>query len=472
MMRMRRRWITLDGQLPFNQVKNQDRILDISWGITGRSLIAGLLCLQLGCTTMAGPKDVNDPIVNGISISDTSEELSIVPASQEEETQPDEVAKPIVQTSAEEVISAPNEPSFTERGQELLQKFTGQNAPSENNAKDLYRDADKAFRDAAKQSRESSVSQFKKAAELFEAAGDAAPGSALQQDAMFMQGESLFFADQLVEASDAYENLQKSFPRNRHIDKVASRLFSISRYWIDIAKTEQGKWIPINLTDPSRPRLDLDGHAIRVLDQIRYDDPTGRLADDATMAAAAEYIRQEKYQEADEFLTDLRETFPDSEHLFLAHLMGTNVKLKNYRGTKYSGLDLEEAEELVQKTRQRFPDKLASNENDFGQRLEQSAAKIAFYQAERLRYRAQYREKRKEFGAARYYYQLLLTRFPDTPHAEVARERLAATEKKPRLPAQRLSWLTTIFPDSTAPEAPLELNSAPTGESSTSTILR
>jgi hypothetical protein len=169
----------------------------------------------------------------------------------------------------------------------------------------------------------------------------------------------------------------------------------------------------------------------------------------------------------------LRETFSDSEHLFIAHMLGITVKLQTYRGPKYSGLALEEAEKLVEQTRQRFPDKLASTEDDFGQRLEQSAAKIAFLQAERLRYRAEYREKRKEFGAARYYYNQLLTKYPETPHADNARERLEATDKKPRKPAQRLSWLTTIFPDSTAHEAPLELNRpAEGGSESGKTLLR
>ena len=36
-----------------------------------------------------------------------------------------------------------------------------------------------------------------------------------------------------------------------------------------------------------------------------------------------------------------------------------------------------------------------------------------------------YREKRKEYAAARYYYNLLLQRYPDTPHSDTARERLA-----------------------------------------------
>ena len=164
-----------------------------------------------------------------------------------------------------------------------------------------------------------------------------------------------FFANRLTHAAKVYEKLQKEYPRNRHNDRISARLFSISKYWIDTVKANEDKWFTLNLTDPKRPRLDADGHAIRVLDQIRYDDPTGRLADDATMAAAAEHIRQGHFEKADEFLTDLRETFTDSDHLFLAHLLGLKCKLEVYAGPEYSGLVLDEAEKLVKQNETTFP---------------------------------------------------------------------------------------------------------------------
>ncbi len=282
-----------------------------------------------------------------------------------------------------------------------------------------------------------------------------------------MQGESLFFADRLIDATDVYEKLQKEFPRNRHVDRVAARLFSISRYWIETVKADENSWFKINLTDPKRPRLDTDGHAIRVLDQIRYDDPTGRLADDATMAAAAEYIRQQKFEEADEFLTDLRETFSDSEHLFLAHLLGIQCKLETYAGPGYSGLVLEEARNTRRPDASAIPGQTRRPQVRRHGRASSSEDRLP--RAERLAYRADYREKRKEYGAARYYYHLLLEKYPDTPHADTARKRLAEIEQFPAIPTQRLSWLTTIFPD-TKRSKPLETN-LPTTEKP-KTILR
>jgi outer membrane protein assembly factor BamD (BamD/ComL family) len=342
---------------------------------------------------------------------------------------------------------------------------TGKEQEDRNLAKDFYSEGDRLFRGASGQPAEQRKKTFKAAGKQFRKAAEAAPGSALEQDALFMQAESLFFSDQLTLATDTYQKLQKEFPRNRHNDRVAARLFSISRYWIDTVKADDGGWMKINLTDSSRPRIDTDGHAIRVLDQIRYDDPTGRLADDATMAAAAEYIRQEKFEEADEFLTDLRETFSDSEHLFLAHLLGIRVKLEVYAGPNYSGLVLEEAETLVRQTRQRFPEKMA--EERYGEMVARASAEIQYHRAEREADRSSYHEKQNEYGAARFHYEVLLRDYPDTPQAENARERLKATEGLPARPTRRLSWMTKIFPES-RPRKPLEMTFTDDPETATS----
>jgi TolA-binding protein len=398
---------------------------DPGQGATWCLIVAvGLLAIT-GCRTFAAPQDLVSSPPAGVSPSSATD-------------------NPVVQVSGESTTETVTE-SAKKTGTQLFNFVSGREQENVSRARELYQEGDALFRQASSQPRDQAVDTYREAAKLFQRTGEAAPETALEQDALFMQGESLFFADRFTEATDVYEKLQKRFPRNRHIDRVAGRLFSISRYWIQTAEAKEGSWFPINLTDPKLPRLDVDGHAIRVLDQIRYDDPTGRLADDATMAAAAEFIRQQDFERADEFLTDLRETFSDSEHLFLAHMLGIRCKLETYAGPAYSGLVLEEAEDLVKKTRQRFPDKM--QEKQYGDIVARAAAEIAFKRAERLVYRASYREKRKEFGSARFYYQQLVEQFPETPQADTARERLEQIAELPAVPKQRLSWLTTIFAD-------------------------
>ncbi|OYP37548.1 hypothetical protein CGZ80_05085 [Rhodopirellula sp. MGV] len=334
----------------------------------------------------------------------------------------------------------------------LVGFVTGKTTEDLSKAKELYREADGIFREAMNAPEEERADEFVRAAKLFKKATKEAPGSAIHQDALFMQGESYFFADDLNNARDAFENLQKEFPRNRHTDRAASRLFSISKYWIDIDKSGNESWYTLNFFDDKRPMRDAASHAVRVLDQIRYDDPTGKLADDATMAAAAEYIRRKDYERADEFLTDLRETFSDSDHLFLAHLLGIRCKLEVYAGPLYSERMLEEADSLVKQTRRRFPDKL--KEQKYADMVARAAAEIDYHKAEKLAFRAGIREKQHEYGAASELYRKLLRDHPSAPQAEQARTTLAQIEDLPTSPDRPLAFMTKVFP-SAKQSAPL-----------------
>ena len=312
-------------------------------------------------------------------------------------------------------------------------------------AKEHYLAGDKLFKEASAGPREDKRKQFVNAGKQFRKAVKAHPRSAIAQDAQFMEAESYFFADHLAAAEKAYGLLQKQFPNSRHNDRAAARQFAIAQYWIETEKAGASKIMPVNFVDKKRPWFDVDGHGIRVLDQIRFDDPTGKLADDATMAAAVEHMRQERYSDADEFLTDLRETFSDSEHLFTAHILGIRCKMEMYAGPKYSRLVLDEAATLIQQTRTRFPDKIGDPE--IRELLARASAEVDFRKAERLAIRANYREKRGEYGAARQYYQVLLAEHDKTPFAEEARTRLAAIGDLPALPEKRLAWLTKVFPE-------------------------
>lgn len=312
-------------------------------------------------------------------------------------------------------------------------------------AREHYLAGDRQFKAASQAADGKQNAEYQKAGRQFEKAVRAHPGSAIAQDAQFMAAESYFFADHLVSAEKAYGVLQKEFPNSRHNDRAAARQFSIAQYWIETEKAGAGKIMPVNFVDKKRPWFDVDGHGIRVLDQIRFDDPTGKLADDATMAAAVEHFRQGRYLEADEFLTDLRETFTDSEHLFNAHLLGIRCKMEMYAGPRYSRLVLDEASTLINQTRQRFPDKMRDPE--VSELIARAAAEVDFRLAEKVAVRAEYREKRGEYGAARQYYQELLVKHDKTPFADQARARLAAVEDKPALPEKRLAFLTKIFPE-------------------------
>ena len=127
---------------------------------------------------------------------------------------------------------------------------------------------------------------FTEAADQFRLAAAARPGSAVEEDALYFQGESYFFADRYVQSNRAFEKLINDYTGTKHSDLAENRRYAIALYWLQLSETDSS----ISLDDPKRPKTGLAKEARRVLHQIRMDDPTGQLADDATMSLALSLI--------------------------------------------------------------------------------------------------------------------------------------------------------------------------------------
>jgi TolA-binding protein len=306
-------------------------------------------------------------------------------------------------------------------------------------AKSLYQQAERLRETDSAASREA----FAEAAEEFSAAAERWPKSALEEEALFLAGESRFFEGDYPDAEDAFAELLKEYPRTQYLDRVQARRFAIAQYWLQLHEADPDAFYEFNLTDGSRPVRDAFGHAMRIFDRIRLDDPTGRLADDATLALGISYFRNRKFLLADEYFTDLRRTFPSSEHQFRAHFLGLKAKLESYQGVEYSGVALDEAEKLVRQIQRQFPVEV-QQEREY---IARAAAEIRFRKAEREWYRGNRHERRSEYGAARMYYATLVNDYGETTFGQQARERLREIGGEPAVPPQRLAWLTELFPE-------------------------
>ncbi len=311
-------------------------------------------------------------------------------------------------------------------------------------ARNLYREADDLFRQAMAADAKRRADIFELAAPKFAAAADRWPDSQLAMDALFMAGESAFFADQYPQANLYYEKLVKSFPNNRYLDQVDKRRFAIARFWLDSTRQDPEEFYYVNWFNKERPWRDARGHGLRVYDKIRIDDPTGKLADDATLAAANEHFSASKYYKADDYYTDLRKAYPTSEHQFLAHFLGIKAKLNSYLGPAYGGTALDETEKLIKQTRRQFPLE-AEREREF---LDKAYAEVRFRKAEQLMHLARFYDNRAEYRAAEHYYARITKEFEDTPLAARSQERIVAITGLPPKPEQQLPWLVALFPES------------------------
>ena len=317
--------------------------------------------------------------------------------------------------------------------------FIGQ-GPNAEIAERLYREADELFQ---QKKYSAAASRFKKAATRW-------PDSALEEDALFMQGESHFFDDDYPAASDSYANLLEKYDNSRHLERVVARQFAIGRYWLDLARSEdQLNYVP-NVTDGTRPFWDRKGNALAVLESVWLNDPTGPLADDSILATANQHFISGRYADADRYYKHLREDYPKGVHLPVAYLLGIQAKLGMYQGPAYDDAPLAGAQELIEQALLQFPDQLA----DERERLLETRARLLALQAERNWFMGEYFARRDQFRAARSYYEQVVETAPESELAQQSRSRLQEYADEPDVPENRFQWLVNLFPESSSTPLP------------------
>lgn len=317
---------------------------------------------------------------------------------------------------------------------------------SEPKAKAAQAAGDQAFREK----------KYAEAEAYYSEAASHWPNSPLQEDALFMRAECLFFADTYPAAFEAYETLLTKYKRSRHLEKAVAREFAIGRYWFQLNDTKPHALLQPNLTDKTRPRLDTLGSALKAMEKVRLNDPTGPLADDSLMVTANSYFVRERFPEADYNFTLLRREYPKSEHQYQAHLLGVQAKLRIYQGPGYDGAPLKGAQELIDQTLAQFRE-IKPEER---QQLLELKEKIVTARAERDWHTAQYYEGRGYNAAARFYYAQMLKDYPNSQVAQLVSKRLAEIHDLPAEPEPRLTWVSAIMPEPRDPKR-LTLNPPP-----------
>jgi TolA-binding protein len=283
--------------------------------------------------------------------------------------------------------------------------------------------------------------KYKEAAAKFATAAGRWPDTPLEEDALFLQGESEFFADLYSKAHDTYGGLLKKYSNTRYLDTVMSREFALGRYWEQL-QDKNPKWpVTPNVTDNSRPMFDTFGYAVQAYERVHLNDPTGPLADDSLMALGNAYFRRGQFEDAAYNYSQLIKEYPNSEHQKKAHMLGLQAKMRVYQGTMYVQAPLNDAQKLADRTLTQYGDKLGEDRD----RVAQARAQIIEEKANRDFQLAQFYDKKENYGAAKMYYKSVIDEFPTTERAKEAKARMEVIRDKPDSPPDRFGWLTGLF---------------------------
>lgn len=404
--------------------------------VPGSLLLTGCL-LFTGCAMWPGQK-AQDPFLRQTQKTptpDSPDGSRVVQASNE---------TPVADTGNSEVLSSdtvevrPPDPEGWEMWQpenvtKSLKKAVGL-GPN-------YKIARPAFEEGKKLYGEK---KYGEAIPFFKTAIDRWPDSSLEEDSLYLTAESYFFADEYTKAEDFYQQVVEKYANTRYLDTISKRLFLIARYWQEKTQTQPESFYSVNAIDKTRPWYDTQGHAVRVYEKIRLNDPRGVLADDAIMAAANIKLANRAFDDADHLYGIIRTDYPRSEFQVKAHLLGLQCKLQLYQGADYDVKPIKEAEELVDQILVQFPQdpEVASSRA----RLLETKAEIKAQQALREWNTAEYYRRGTYGEAARFYYRKVIDEYPGTEFAKQSEQKLVEIANMPAAPHDYFGFVNNVLP--------------------------
>lgn len=291
--------------------------------------------------------------------------------------------------------------------------------PEKDSAKETLAGAHELFRQK----------QYSKAESVFRRIADNTKNPvAICEEARFYQAECLRLDGYLPRAADTYNDLLNKFPHTAYREQATQRMFDIANYWLDDTRTEmeetrekrEGKrWfvMPRFISfEKKKPLLDREGRAIEKLEQVRYHDINGPLADKALFMAGSVKFFNEDYREADFLFSQIHEKHPNSPLAPKAVELAIVSKHLSTGGSDYDGRKVAEARKLVQSAMDNYPE-LASQKQDF---LLRQIVNITFQQAEKDYKIAEFYKRTGHPGSAYFYFEIVRRRYPNTKFAELA----------------------------------------------------
>jgi outer membrane protein assembly factor BamD (BamD/ComL family) len=250
------------------------------------------------------------------------------------------------------------------------------------------------------------------------------------ETAQYYLAETQYQRGKYVAAHDSFEKLHADYPVTEYLDKLVSREYAIAQLWMqqDDPKAPKDKVLPWYSRFEGRlPIIDTQGYALKALEHVRHNDPTGPLADDAALQIAEYYVNHHDYESASLYYDQFIAEYPKSPFLQKVQHASIDTRLKAYLGPEYDASGLEKARTMVQKTLKTFPERQASYEG-----LYHTLDVINNAEAEKTFLTGTYYKRVGKIQAAEFYLGKIPQRWPNSPWAVKAKGELALLAKMPR----------------------------------------
>lgn len=317
---------------------------------------------------------------------------------------------------------------------------------------------------------------YDRARKLFHAVAENKKNPVLvAEEARFYEAECLRREGKYPRACDTYHKMLQEFPGGGYREQACQRMYDIAMFWLEDTKDEMrqleekkdGKrWLVVSQVvhwEKEKPFIDQEGRALESLERVRYNDITGPLADKSLFWAGSVKFYRQDYREADHYFTQLAEMHPNSEFAAKAIELGIISKHLSTGGADYDGRKVAEARQLINTAMSSYP-KLA-NDPDKKQFLLNQLACCSMQQAEKDYKMAEFYRRTRHPASAYFYYEIVRRRYPGTPFADQATQKMWDLRKELEGKAEASALPKTPeeapTPGQPAPAAPRQPETAP-----------
>lgn len=295
----------------------------------------------------------------------------------------------------------------------------------------LLAEAEDAFR----------AEDYKRARKLYGKLADDTTNPALvAEKCRFYEGECWRLQMKYTDAMSTYNRLLTDFQYGVYRERAVGRMFEIADFWLEDTraqldaerqKAEGKRWfVPWNFMhfNKSKPFLDEEGHALKSLENVYFNDPTGPFAEKALFLAGYVHFHRKNFKEADQLLSQMIEIGernpPKNDEIKKlrerAIELAILAKQNATGGPSYDGRKAAEALQMIQRAKMTQPE-FASQHGEF---LDNQMKIIRYQQAEKDYEIAEFYKRVGKAPAAWFYYELVRRRYYGTEFHDKAVARM------------------------------------------------
>lgn len=266
-----------------------------------------------------------------------------------------------------------------------------------------------------------------RAIEEFQKLPDVFPNSRLAAEGVYHAGLAFEEKGDLGKAADSYQKLVDKYPYSDRIKDAMRREFEIANKF---ASGEKLKVLGV-------PALAGGDKALELYKHIVKNAPFGTFGDQAQYQIGELLKKTGEFEEAQRAFQAVIDEYPGSEFAPKAKFqIGECAMLASKRGP-YNEQSAERAIEQFEGYKREFPSDAQAIEAE--ESIKTLRAKKALTTLET----AQFYEKQGKLKSARVYYQEIVSKYPDTQYAEIARRKateLVRAENQEAKPKKFLIW--------------------------------